>query len=118
MTPPGTGTAPVVAVCQGHRCRALLTQQDPSGMTALRDAARESQHGVTLSTACSGPCAHGPVVTIGTGRETGGTLALQTRAVLSPVEPVHVAALGRYLRTPVPADVPEELVDVLLLTAG
>lgn len=118
MTLLDTGTAPVVAVCQGHRCRALLAQQDPDGMTVLRDAARESHCGVLLSTACSGPCAHGPVVTIGTGRETGGTLALQTRAVLGPVEPVHVAALGRYLRTPVPAEVPEELVGVLLLTAG
>jgi len=29
----------VVAVCQGHRCRALLTSQEPDGRTALRAAA-------------------------------------------------------------------------------
>lgn len=115
MTPVFAGTTPVVAVCQGHRCRALLAQQDPDGMSALRDAARDSAHGVLVSMPCPGPCSHAPVVTLGTGREAGGTLAVLTRAVLGPVRSVHVAALGRYLQSPAPAGVPAGLRNVVLL---
>jgi hypothetical protein len=109
-------SAPVVAVCQGHRCRALLARQDPDGMCSLRAAARDSDRGVLLSTGCAGSCTHAPVVALGTGREADGTLAVLTRAVLGPVAPVHVAALGRYLQSAAPAGVPADLGGVMLLS--
>jgi len=88
----------VVAACQGHRCRALLEAQDPDGMTALRDAARNGHHGVLVSTGCAGPCAHGPVVVLGTGVVEDGALRMAHMALLGPVGPAQVTALGGHLR--------------------
>ena len=93
----------VVAACQGHRCRALLAAQDPDGMTALRDAARDSRHGVLVSTGCAGPCAHAPVVMLGTGVVEDGTLRTAHTALLGPVGPPQVAALASHLRGDGPA---------------
>lgn len=107
----------VVAACQGHRCRALLAAQDPDGMTALRDAARDSRHGVLVSTGCAGPCAHGPVVVIGTGVVHDGTLRAAHTALLGPVGPAQVAALGGHLRGDGPALAPS-LARVRLTAVG
>jgi hypothetical protein len=87
----------VVAVCQGHRCRALLSLQQPPGLPALREAVRRSRSSVLVSTGCLGPCAHGPVVAVGSGRHAGGALVLTPQALLGPVDAGSVAALGRHL---------------------
>lgn len=89
----------VVAVCQGHRCRALLAAQEPDGMTALRHAVRSSHRGALLSTGCAGPCSHGPVVVLGSGVVQDGALHTAQQAVLGPVGPAQVAALGAHLRS-------------------
>jgi len=107
----------VVAACQGHRCRALLAAQDPDGMTALRNAVRSSPHGVLVSTGCAGPCAHGPVVVLGTGVVEGGTLRTAPTAVLGPVGPAQMAALAAHLRSVARVLAPE-LAQVRLTAVG
>jgi len=91
-------TTAVVAVCQGHRCRALLAGQQLDGMDALREAARRSDHGVLLSTACAGSCSHAPVVVLGTGQHHSATLQVTPSAVLVPVGPAQLPALAEYLQ--------------------
>lgn len=112
-------TGAVVAVCQGHRCRALLAAREPEGMSALRRAARCSHRGVLLTTDCTGLCALGPVIAVGTGRHADGTVTVTTRAVLGPVTHEHLPALDRYLQEGDGAeDLPPELLAVSLAPAG
>ena len=108
----------VVAVCQGHRCRALLTSQEPDGRTALRAAAAASDRGVLLSTACAGACAHGPVVAWGTGRSDDGALHVTTSALLGPLGPAHIHALAEHLQQPPDPRLPAPLAEVRLWPAG
>jgi len=51
-----------------------------------------------VSTGCAGPCAHGPVVVLGTAVLEDGTLRAAHAALLGPVGPAQVAALGSHLR--------------------
>lgn len=108
--------AVVVAVCQGHRCRALLAGHEPDAMSTLRAAAARSDHGVLLSTGCAGACSHGPVVTLGEGRSDDETLHVTTSAVLGPVGPTQVQALAQHLQTPGPR-LPATLAEVRLRAA-
>ena len=86
-------------------------------MTALRDAARNGHQGVLVSTGCAGPCAHGPVVVLGTGVIEDGALRTTHAALLGPVGAAQVTALGRYLRGDGPATV-SELTAVRLAAVG
>lgn len=103
----------VVAVCQGHRCRALLAAQEPHGMTALREAVRHSHRGALVSTGCAGPCAQGPVVVLGEGLVDAGRLRTTPQAVLGPVRADQVRVLSGHLRSE-GGLLPAELVDVSL----
>lgn len=93
------GLSCVVAVCQGHRCRALLAGQEPPGLAALRQAVAGSRLGVLVTTGCAGRCADGPVVVVGVGRHAGGRLQVATQAALGPVGPAHVRLLAEHLRS-------------------
>jgi (2Fe-2S) ferredoxin len=102
-------TSPVVAVCQGHRCAALLAGQRPDPMDVLRAAARDSQHGLLMTTACAGLCAQGPVVAVGSGGHAGGVLRVATSVVLGPVDLPAVDDLAQHLRGPSGTALPRRL---------
>ena len=87
----------VVAVCQGHRCAALLAGQEPAGLESLREAAAGSAHGVLVSATCPGLCADGPVATVGSGSAGDGTLRLAGWTVLGPLDTPAVAAVAGLL---------------------
>ena len=74
MTPPDAAPEEpllVVAVCDGHRCRALRAlREDPAvGMAVsgslIREAVRTTRRSMMLSTSCLGPCAQAAVVAVG-----------------------------------------------------
>lgn len=94
---------PVVTVCQGHRCRALLSHQDPDAMSAMRELTGGSGRGVLVSTPCAGACAYGPVVGVGAGHQVDGTMRIGLQALLGPVEARHLSDLGSYLDAPAPS---------------
>lgn len=100
---------PIVAVCQGHRCQALLSRQEPDGMAAIEGLARESRLGVVMSTPCAGACSHGPVVALGAAQELFGRKRVMLRDLLGPVESGHVADLGTYLSMVGAGPLPERL---------
>lgn len=99
----------VLAVCQGHRCRALLADQRLDGMDALRQAVRRSRHGILVTTGCAGPCSHAPVVVVGTTDSTSGRLEVRPEAVLGPVGPAEVQLLAGHVRRASPAPLPASL---------
>jgi hypothetical protein len=97
----------VVAICQGHRCAALLASWQPEAMGRLRRAAQRSRLGVLVTTDCLGRCADGPVATVGTGHQVDGALRMTPSAVLGPVDAGAVQQLAAHLGTPAgPADAP------------
>jgi hypothetical protein len=102
-------TSPVVAVCRGHRCAALLDGQRPDPMDVLRAAARDSEHGLLLTTDCAQLCADGPVIAVGTGARAGGALRVATSVVLGPVDPPAVDDLADHLRGPAGTALPRRL---------
>lgn len=114
---PALGPVRVVAVCQGHRCRALLAGHQPDGMSVLRTAAGRSDRGALVSAGCPGLCAQGPIATVGAGAVRAGVLHLPERVVLGPVDAGAVAALGEVLRGSGPVVLPALLDELVLPTA-
>lgn len=104
----------VVAVCQGHRCRALLAAQQPAGLTVLREATGRSARGVLVTTPCPGLCTHGPVATVGPGRIDAGRALLDGAAVVGPLDATSVATLAGVLDGPGPLVLPDELQQLAL----
>ena len=102
-------SSPVVAVCQGHRCAALLAGQRPDPMDVLRAAARDGEHGLLLTTGCAELCAYGPVIAVGTGGHVGGALRVATSVVLGPVDLPAVEDLAQHLRGPSGTALPRQL---------
>lgn len=111
------GHSCVVAVCQGHRCRALLAGQEPTGLAVLRHAVAGSRLGVLVTTGCAGRCADAPVVVVGVGRHEAGRLSVATQAALGPVGPAHVQVLAEHLRSG-PGPLPPPLREVRLAAAA
>jgi hypothetical protein len=112
------GPVLVVAVCAGHRCRALRALHDPAATgdstgDLLRQAVRRRPRAVLISTGCLGPCAHGCVAAVGTGTAAGGEISWAGRPVgLGMVEmPQRAAALAAWISDSAPdlATLPEPL---------
>lgn len=108
----------IVAVCAGHRCRALRALHEPSATAdgtseLLRQAVRHRPRSVLISTGCLGPCARGCVAAIGTGTAARGEIRWAGRPVgLGMIEiPRRAAALAAWISGSAPdlAALPDEL---------
>jgi len=128
MTPPDApsptapgASGPLVALCEGHRCKALHRLADgQDGTSRLRSTIANGRGAVLVSTECLGACAEGAVAMV--GRRDGGTGVTGPTVWLGGMDqPDTLAALLRWIRSggppfsDVPAsDVPQALHNAVL----
>lgn len=113
----------VVAVCDGHRCRALRALRDdqpsgsPGSSSLIREAVRTSRHTMMLSTTCLGPCAHAAVVAVGRAFLEGSNAVWLAPPVCwgSTETDAHATELAQWISTtargpgpPVPQPAPQD----------
>ena len=108
---------PVVTLCTGHRCAALLGQAAADTLPCLKASVRASQDAVLVTTDCVGACAQAPVLALSERRGGRPGLELLHTRWLGPVGRDQVDAVCAWLDEPLLDRLPAVVADAVFQQA-